>query len=542
MTKPLMTKKTSTPMYPPSNPGTLRVREDHQDDGDRAQALDVRSERLVRAPVARYGARRPGIQVGLVEYGHADDATSTIVAFRALTLRCTSPTRRLGQSLQTSPAKKSKSPVRSDRGDAVTGLAFYVALPAFVKVLSAWPKLFHLSFAWLALMLVAEVASFLCAMTLLRLLLRTKHWFTVVAALLVGNAVTNVLPAGDVAGAGVQYQMLAIGGINADSAAGGLAAASTTIGLAGTFCAGVCVARHSRGPCGEPGLSTAAYLGIAGFVLIVAFGAVLLTTNGLLTWLAKVTQRTLNAIPKRKTTTRDLPERLIEERNLVRANLGRRWREAVLLIGGRIGFDYFALLCALRATGAQPNAPLVLLAYAATAVIALVPLTPGGLGIVEASLSGLLVLAGVPSASAIIRDPGLSTRHVLAADLRRRGRLRRLSAPLRARQVRRRCPVHHVGELLLVVEKVDHVVRMLFFDGRGLFEHAPRRGVPVAEPRDDLGVGADRNSLCDEVLLDHLGRTSAAVLYSECARALKVSGLKSGSPPSWPMRAAMSSA
>jgi uncharacterized protein (TIRG00374 family) len=42
------------------------------------------------------------------------------------------------------------------------------------------------------------------------------------------------------------------------------------------------------------------------------------------------------------------------------------------------------------------------LAYAATAVIALVPLTPGGLGIVEASLSGLLVLAGVPSANAII--------------------------------------------------------------------------------------------------------------------------------------------
>jgi putative effector of murein hydrolase LrgA (UPF0299 family) len=115
-----------------------------------------------------------------------------------------------------------------------------VALPAFVKVLSAWPKLFHLSFTWLALMLVAEVASFVCASTLLRLLLRTKQWFTVVAALLVGNAVTNVLPAGDVAGAGVQYQMLAIGGINADSAAGGLAA-SSIIGLAGLFLLPVCV-------------------------------------------------------------------------------------------------------------------------------------------------------------------------------------------------------------------------------------------------------------------------------------------------------------
>jgi hypothetical protein len=218
----------------------------------------------------------------------------------------------------------------------------------------------------------------------------------------VGNAVTNVLPAGDVAGAGVQYQMLAMGGINADSAAGGLAAASI-IGLAGLFMLPVCVVPAILGGLPvSPGLEHAAYLGLAGFVLIVAFGAVLLTTNALLSWLARTTQRLLNSIPKRKSTTKDLPERLIAERNLVRSNLGRRWREAVLLIGGRIGFDYFALLCALRATGANPNAPLVLLAYAATAVIALVPLTPGGLGIVEASLSGLLVLAGVGSASAII--------------------------------------------------------------------------------------------------------------------------------------------
>jgi hypothetical protein len=196
--------------------------------------------------------------------------------------------------------------------------------------------------------------------------------------------------------------MLAIGGINADAAAGGLAAASI-IGLAGLFLLPVCVLPAILGGLPvSPGLEHAAYLGIAGFVLIVGFGATLLTTNGLLTWLARTTQRVLNAIPKRKTKTEDLPERLIAERNLVRANLGRRWREAVLLIGGRIGFDYCALLCALRATGAIPNAPLVLLAYAATAVIALVPLTPGGLGIVEASLSGLLVLAGVGSASAII--------------------------------------------------------------------------------------------------------------------------------------------
>jgi hypothetical protein len=42
------------------------------------------------------------------------------------------------------------------------------------------------------------------------------------------------------------------------------------------------------------------------------------------------------------------------------------------------------------------------LAYAAAQIIALVPITPGGLGIVEASLSGLLVLAGVSGAKAVV--------------------------------------------------------------------------------------------------------------------------------------------
>lgn len=66
-----------------------------------------------------------------------------------------------------------------------------------------------------------------------------------------------------------------------------------------------------------------------------------------------------------------------------------------MLTAGRLGFDYGCLLAALRATGTSPRPSLVLLAYSAAGIVALFPLTPGGLGIVEASLSGLLILAGV---------------------------------------------------------------------------------------------------------------------------------------------------
>ena len=91
-----------------------------------------------------------------------------------------------------------------------------------------------------------------------------------------------------------------------------------------------------------------------------------------------------------------LSDRLVFERNRIRRVLGRRWKAAMLLSSGRLFFDFGTLLACVRATGVKPNASLVLLAYAVAGLLALVPITPGGLGIVEAGLSALLILAGVP--------------------------------------------------------------------------------------------------------------------------------------------------
>ena len=73
-----------------------------------------------------------------------------------------------------------------------------------------------------------------------------------------------------------------------------------------------------------------------------------------------------------------------------------------MLTTARLGFDYLSLLFALRATGSEPRPSLVLLAYAATGIIALLPFTPGGLGLVEAGLSSMLVLAGVSVSNAFV--------------------------------------------------------------------------------------------------------------------------------------------
>lgn len=284
----------------------------------------------------------------------------------------------------------------------ITGLALYVVLPSLTRVIAAWPQLAKLSPIWLIGSLLAETASFACGYALQRLVLRTKKWLAVVAAGLAGNAVTNVLPAGDAAGAAVQYRMLATAGIDTDNAVEGMTAASL-LGVGGLLALPVFTLPAILG--GAPvssGLVHTALLGLVGFGLYVLGGVVVMTTDGPLALLGRIAQRVWNSLPGRRTKVTGLDRRLLHQRDDVRSTLGRNWPQAVALSAGRLGFDYGCLLFALRATGSHPRPSLVLLAYAAAGILALVPITPGGLGIVEASLSGLLVLAGVPGGEAFV--------------------------------------------------------------------------------------------------------------------------------------------
>jgi uncharacterized protein (TIRG00374 family) len=287
----------------------------------------------------------------------------------------------------------------------VAGLSLYILMPGLVHVISSWPRLLTLEPWWLLVGIIAEASSFVCQMALLRLVLRTKNWFAVVTAFLAGNSVTNTLPGGDAVGASVQYRMLAGTGIDTVQAASGLAI-SSIIGVGALFALPIfALPVIVGGEAVSKGLVHAGELGAVGFVLIVALGVVVLTTDKTLLTLAKAIEWVLSKLPHhkpRQQTQMDLGQRLIAERDQVRVDLGKNWWKAVLLVAGRIGFDYGSLLAILNATGTRPNPSLVLLAYAATAVLALLPITPGGLGLVEASLSGLLVLADVPSANAVV--------------------------------------------------------------------------------------------------------------------------------------------
>ena len=75
---------------------------------------------------------------------------------------------------------------------------------------------------------------------------------------------------------------------------------------------------------------------------------------------------------------------------------------ALALAAGRWIFDFLSLYAALLAVGARPPLYVALLAYAAAQLLGQLPLTPGGLGVVEAGLTGTLALAGVAAAPAAL--------------------------------------------------------------------------------------------------------------------------------------------
>ena len=82
--------------------------------------------------------------------------------------------------------------------------------------------------------------------------------------------------------------------------------------------------------------------------------------------------------------------------------LGANWWRALLFSAGRWVLDYLTLLAALTAVHASPRPSTVLLAFCAAQFLGTLPLTPGGLGFVEAGLTGTLVLAGVGTGAAVV--------------------------------------------------------------------------------------------------------------------------------------------
>jgi uncharacterized protein (TIRG00374 family) len=282
-----------------------------------------------------------------------------------------------------------------------TGVSLYVLFPSLVSVFSSWRSLARLDWFWVQLMLIAEMVSFAAVWRLQRIALQRRGWFAVATAHLSATAFGRIVPGGGATAAAFELTLLRRAGFAAGRAGAALASASALQFAALLSLPVLAVPAIVGGASVDHGLEVAAYLGAAMLVLLLAAGAVAFLANRPLAGVGRAAQWVLNHTVRRRRPVRDLPAKLFVERAFIHSTVGARWAAAVATAVAVPGFDYLALLCALRAVGAHARPSLVLLAYVSGSLLGMIPLTPGGLGFVEAGLVGMLTLAGVDAGDSV---------------------------------------------------------------------------------------------------------------------------------------------
>jgi uncharacterized protein (TIRG00374 family) len=283
-----------------------------------------------------------------------------------------------------------------------TGIALYILWPSLLSVLESWPELLDLNPVWFVAMGILEALSFVCIWALQRIALGTDRWFGVATAQLASNAFSRVVPGGAAAGGALQWRMLTDSGVDGAKVATAVTAASLISTGTLFLLPLLSVPAMLLGRPVPEGLAQAAVLGGLVFVVGFVIGWRLLTHDRLLRSIGRGAQSLRNRIKRREAPVTDLPRRLVVQRDEIRDILGDTWWKALLASLGNWLFDYLALLAAITAVGSRPRPTLVLLAYTASMVLAMIPITPGGLGFVEAGLTGLLALAGVSGGDAVL--------------------------------------------------------------------------------------------------------------------------------------------
>lgn len=284
----------------------------------------------------------------------------------------------------------------------VAAVVLYGVAPAVLEVLGAYRRLTDVDPLWWIAVVAMSAAGTWCMCALQRLALNRARWFPVVTSQLAGAAFSRVVPGGSAAAAALQARMLTQSGLPPAAVGTGLTAGALLLlgALAGLpLLVLPAVLLGQRIP---DGLLQTAAVGLAVFAVLFAVGALLLVSDRIMRAVGRGLRAADLRLRRGQARSEGLPQRLFDERELLRRSLGGAWVRAVALAAGRWIFDFLSLYGALLAVGAQPPLYIALLAYSAVQLLGQLPLTPGGLGVVEAGLTGTLALAGVAAAPAAL--------------------------------------------------------------------------------------------------------------------------------------------
>lgn len=300
-------------------------------------------------------------------------------------------------------------------GLAVTGIGLYIVAPSLLTMFGAWPRLAGVAVRWFVVLAVLELCSFASLWWLARIALAPSSgdagltdgavpalgWGTTATAQLAGNAASKVVPGGAATGSVVQAKVLISAGQPASTVASGLTAVNLLSAAVLLLLPVLTIPALIIGPPPARQLQLGLVVSVILAVVIVAVGVTALTWPWLVALVGRGIGRIVHLVHAPVTPER-LADSLLAQRDRIAAAFDRHWWRAAVAAAANRMFDYAALVAALVAFEAHVRPAEVLLAYVVAQAFAIIPITPGGVGFVDAGLTALLVLVGVPADTALI--------------------------------------------------------------------------------------------------------------------------------------------
>ena len=277
---------------------------------------------------------------------------------------------------------------------ALVLLLRFVVIPQFVDAGKDLHAIQALSWWPLLLALVLELASLAAygALTWSVLDPRDRPGYgTVLRVDLAGVGTTNAIPAGGAFALAVRYRLLARAGSSPGTIVGGIAVEVilSNLLLGGVFALGLVLSLASLPP--------SPYYQVAGIFMVLIFGGAAIALAVAVRRRARVLSAVGNATRRLPEGWRDRVVHFVDDTvGNVAALAADRRRFGAAIFWGAVNWllDAAALWVLLAAFGYRADPGQLLLVYGLVGILALVPITPGGLGIVEGVMVPLLVALG----------------------------------------------------------------------------------------------------------------------------------------------------
>jgi uncharacterized protein (TIRG00374 family) len=286
------------------------------------------------------------------------------------------------------------------------GVALYLLVPRLGGLSRDFEALRHADVGWMLLGVAAEGASIACYVWLYRSLLQAEEvgvsWLAAGRGVMSAFLVSHLVPGGSAAGSVVNVRTMELEGVppKRSGLALGLCVVISDLGLALLFLIGLVYSLIKQ---------NVPYAYVAGAVIVIPLLAVLMGTVFLLAYHrdlgARIVRRVGNVLHRvrRKIDPLALERTAQEIVDEARARLsGRRFFEAFGFSLGNWLLDILVLYWFFLAVGHHQRLGSLLVAYAIANLVAAIPITPAGLGFVEATLIAISVGFGAPREVAVV--------------------------------------------------------------------------------------------------------------------------------------------